>query len=428
MANQSISTQDAARALAAFGEAIDNRHAEINHHGDEQVIQSSDEETDSLSPIFDSFYNQGCSEAIITMTNFTASEFFKIWDYTSNFISTKWNVGRGRKSSCKGKDVLFMMLTVLKHGGNWDYLAGMFCMKGPTFERMIVNFIQLLSEHWYKQWVTSREVRYPMDRMMKEQRIFKYHPYCRYAVDVTFQQTNRPSGNLQESKLYFSGKHKLYGFKTEVSVLPNGQAFFISRHAPGSVADIDIFMRNIERHKLFLKKGTEEANIIDSGLYSEEHSGSWGVLCDKGYQGLLEVVRAVHPKKKPPRRILSSQELRDNGKISHDRSLVENWFGRQCQLWTVLSSKFRWKEDIYDDLIWICGALTNFHIRQYPLREDDAKFYQAYKTRVYKIGEEILTKRRVSQEKYRAKRRRRVNSALRGTGDDVEYTLPPEDD
>lgn len=50
---------------------------------------------------------------------------------------------------------------------------------------------------------------------------FGNYPTAHYATDVTFQQANCPSVNIQEEKKYYSGKHKLYGFKVEVSVLAN---------------------------------------------------------------------------------------------------------------------------------------------------------------------------------------------------------------
>lgn len=55
------------------------------------------------------------------------------------FIVTHWNVGRGRKSTFKAKDVLFMALAVMKHGGHWEFLGRMFKIKGQTFEKMITD-------------------------------------------------------------------------------------------------------------------------------------------------------------------------------------------------------------------------------------------------------------------------------------------------
>lgn len=40
-----------------------------------------------------------------------------------------------------------------------------------------------------------------------------------------------------------------------------------------------------------------ENNILDGGLRAVSFNGSWEVLCDKRYQGILEALRAVHLKK-----------------------------------------------------------------------------------------------------------------------------------
>lgn len=45
-------------------------------------------------------------------------------------------------------------------------------------------------------------------------------------------------GNIDESKQYHREKHTRYGYKTEVSVLPDGLAAIVSKHYPGSVSDI----------------------------------------------------------------------------------------------------------------------------------------------------------------------------------------------
>ena len=62
------------------------------------------------------------------------------------------------------------------------------------------------------------------------------YPYALEAIDMTFQHLNRPSGNIQEGKIYCSGKNKLYGFETEIAVEANGLTTAFSKHYPGSVS------------------------------------------------------------------------------------------------------------------------------------------------------------------------------------------------
>lgn len=60
-----------------------------------------------------------------------------------------------------------------------------------------------------------------MDLMCSELVFIRHFKYARYATDVRFPQAFRPNGNVQMSKVYYSGKHKLYGIEVEVSVLLN---------------------------------------------------------------------------------------------------------------------------------------------------------------------------------------------------------------
>ena len=54
-------------------------------------------------------------------------------------------MGRGSKSSQQPKDVFFMVLAVVKHGGLLDFVARMFELKRSTFERLIIRFVKLFS-------------------------------------------------------------------------------------------------------------------------------------------------------------------------------------------------------------------------------------------------------------------------------------------
>ncbi|RHY03775.1 hypothetical protein DYB36_007554 [Aphanomyces astaci] len=64
---------------------------------------------------------------------------------------------------------------------------------------------------------------------------FKYFPVAWYAMDITFQQTNVPTGACKEKKLYYSGKHSLYGHEVEVSVVTNGFAIDCTKFYKGNL-------------------------------------------------------------------------------------------------------------------------------------------------------------------------------------------------
>ena len=113
-------------------------------------------------------------------------------------------------------------------------------MEGATFERIILKFVAIISGPIYENYVSHQARRWSMKKMVHTNALFRNYPMARYATDVTFQPSNRLSGNLSESKLYFS-KNGLYGYKLEASVLPNGMAIGCSAHEPGSVSYFRIF-------------------------------------------------------------------------------------------------------------------------------------------------------------------------------------------
>ncbi len=165
-----------------------------------------------------------------------------------------------------------------------------------------------------------------MKRLADDGTLFSHHPRARYATDVTFQQSNRPGCNLQEAKKYFSGKYKLYGYKLEVSVMPNGLAAMCSGHYPGSVSDIDIFSDMIANHKEAIKKRPCDEGIADIAPLHHKYPNQWLILTDKGYQGASSRIRLFHPKKKPAGGTLTAAEELTNKNVSTDRILVEIFF------------------------------------------------------------------------------------------------------
>ncbi|RHX98722.1 hypothetical protein DYB25_013537, partial [Aphanomyces astaci] len=95
---------------------------------------------------------------------------------------------------------------------------------------------------------------------------FKYFPVAWYAMDITFQQTNVPTGACKEKKLYYSGKHSLYGHEVEVSVVTNGFAMDCTKFYKGSMSDKTIFNENIDSHLPNLAKSTGETTLEASEL------------------------------------------------------------------------------------------------------------------------------------------------------------------
>ena len=115
--------QDATSALNLLFEVALRRNEELAAYSTHPDQSSSDDKQNSPCPYFDQFYEQGWNETIRDMTNLELLELEFLWQLLEAFIKQNYNVGRGKKSYVSGKYVLFTLLTVLNHSGNWEVLG-----------------------------------------------------------------------------------------------------------------------------------------------------------------------------------------------------------------------------------------------------------------------------------------------------------------
>ncbi|OWZ16339.1 hypothetical protein PHMEG_0009878 [Phytophthora megakarya] len=87
---------------------------------------------------------------------------------------------------------------------------------------------------------------------------FSNYPHALYATDV-----NLPTGRYTEQKVYFSAKHKPYGFKIECSVAPPDVAVDVSDHAPGSRSELTMMFDRLEIYRQIQKK--EDDSVPELG-------------------------------------------------------------------------------------------------------------------------------------------------------------------
>ena len=126
-----------------------------------------------------------------------------------------------------------------------------------------------------------------MDKLYESRRKFLQDPMALYAADVTFQPSFRPSENMEEGNKYFSGKHKQYGYKVEVSVLPNGLALCCSEHEPGSVFDLTLFQRMQYLLTKQLKKNRMTWTMMTIGPCQKSSRGAGVCWWTRVIRGLL---------------------------------------------------------------------------------------------------------------------------------------------
>ncbi|KAF0716099.1 hypothetical protein AaE_011190 [Aphanomyces astaci] len=75
--------------------------------------------------------------------------------------------------------------------------------------------------------------------------------------------THVSSRSYADKKVYYSGKHLLYGQNVELSVLPNGFAIDCTKHYKGSVSDKTIFDENLHFYMASLTKQASEDRMDD---------------------------------------------------------------------------------------------------------------------------------------------------------------------
>ncbi|RHY23469.1 hypothetical protein DYB32_009185 [Aphanomyces invadans] len=269
-----------------------------------------------------------------------------------------------------------------------------------------MTFLQALHTFLVKKYVTNVAEKWTMKHIVLTGNQFTNFPHARYATDVAFQRTNIPVGSYAEKKLYYSGKHSLYGHKVEVSVVPSGFAIDCTAHFKGSVSYKTIFDANLGFHLCHLSKQADESTLDDQ---DDSDATQWAVLADKGYQGIQRDVRAVLPTKKPPRGVLTSDNVRRNDRIASVRVVVENWFGRMKCLRAVCSDIYRWSRKSYDVVFQTCAALTNVHVRFHPLRAEDGDAHAQNVNRLMSMGDKVTKNKSAESRTYRLKRKGRLS-------------------
>lgn len=176
---------------------------------------------------------------------------------------------------------------------------------------------------------------------------------------------------------------------------------------PAGSADVTTFRKYIYWHRDALSKTSNDDIKQDDSELEDVHEGQWAVLMDKCYQGLVREIRSIPPSKKNCG-FLSTKDRQRNQKIASDRTIVEKYFERETQLWSMLDQMFSLPETIYDTVINVCRSLKNFHVTHQPLHEEDHAFFQQQLRRVYAEGMRREWKRKLDAKNCSTKRDRRL--------------------
>lgn len=187
-------------------------------------------------------------------------------------------------------------------------------------------------------------------KLLDEKKTFLNLKHARYSTDVMFQQSNKPSDNMQEEKVYFSSKRKLYGLNMKISVLPNVLAMSCSNSYLDFVSHISFMSERLDEELKRLQKSAAEMEILEIGMLSYFYSDQWCVRVDKGRQRASEFCEMGYPHRKPFIRALTVEEEDFSQKLSSDCVLLENYFGRLNLIWVIMSTKYMLNKKFYNSI------------------------------------------------------------------------------
>jgi hypothetical protein len=180
-------------------------------------------------------------------------------------------------------------------------------------------------------------------------KVSKY-PEAKLIVGATINRIHIPSGNFEDKKLFFNGKHKSYCLKSQIITNRQGLCFLIHSDFAGSYHDFRIFNEEIvDIEKLFGKHSNIKNPVI---------------LADKRYIGNVQSssIKCLMPKRNPPNSQLLQLDIKRNRKISSEKVIIENYFERLQQKYHIMSQTFRSERVNFSFYFEICCSLTNFDI------------------------------------------------------------------
>ena len=423
----------------------DLRMNNLRHYVPDEVANSSDDSSAEISPspsksgdnddkLIGPIFRSWCDRSTINddfvkaATNFSIAEFRILYFQTADIIQSSWNVGSGRRNPTHPMDALLMTLTQLKQGRPYAHTARVFGCAADRFRRLVETFVVGCADGFVDYFVTQPS----MGDYRTSGAVFDHFPDAIEAIDVTFQRSYARGEDYASKKLRWSGKHKGYGWKSEIAVGPDGKARYLSPPYPGSFHDMKIFKKHVDEHLARLVKDDADARESDDmSVDDDDDKNMWAALLDKGYEGSHKYGRFLSPKKKTARRDLDSDDKKKNNRIENDRVIVENFFGRMKTIWGTTEQTFRFRDDLYAPYFKLCVALTNYHIGILPLRKEDGIIESNYYKRMIDEYRRADAKQKANvRAQYETKqaRQRLVSELLDDSQEAHDIAGPVEDD
>ena len=234
--------------------------------------------------------------------------------------------GGGRKALLRPKEEIGLCLFYLRQMPTFEVLGIHFDISkteaNDTFHKWLPIFRELLPASLLE------EVK---NQPQKQQMLLELLEEIELLVDSTEQDRQRPS-DYKEQKKFFSGKQRSHTFKNSMISCSKGQDIIdVMVGARGPASDINLFRQQ-------------------QAKFSTEQE----FVGDKAYVG---AARTTTPMKKPKGGELTSEQQKENKKISSRRIFIENLI-RRLKIFRIAAEKFRLNPKHYKTVILtICGLV-----------------------------------------------------------------------
>lgn len=331
--------------------------------------------------LFDSLSKDVDIDTFVSFTGFGLTEFDRLHDIVHDYIDHQ---GRGRHPKFGTKDILVLLLFYLRRYPRYETIRSIFRIPESSFKGILKTYIPKLLEVLEKKFITD----IAETCSIEEDDYFKD---CGYVVDATVQPIEIPKSSYEAKKPYFSGKHGVYCFKSQVIVTFQGIAVHIITGIEGGKHDKTVFDDSIQD--------------FTTKVLSHHEDEPTKILGDKGYQD--QTCDILVTPFKGELLDLEDTELEHNENLGKKRVIVENYFGRLKSRYGITKDTYRSDYSMYPSFFLICCALINFEIVfcGHPLRNSDSVYYVKLVTKMMKDAQLRKALNSRKHKKYKKKRK-----------------------
>lgn len=295
-----------------------------------------------------------------SFTGFSVEDFEKLHDIVGDVLE---HHGKGRNPRFGSKDLLLVLLYYFRRYPKFETIRLIFHLPESTFKGLLKNYIPKLLERLENKFLVELIQNCEIEAD-------EYFTECCYIVDATVQPIDTPQCSFETKEPWFSGKHGVYGLKSQVITSLKGLAMHITTGIKAGVHDKTVFEDSIDD---FRKK------VLQFHL-----DKPMKILGDKGYQDQTSDI-LVTPFKGDIFD-LSDEELEFNENMRTKRVIIENFFGRLKNRYQITKDSYRGDHCYYSSFFIICCCLVNFEITicGSPLRNSDSQYYTKLMTKMIK--------------------------------------------